>query len=80
MNVTSISNDKRGLSIKVIMDVRIVQILKDAIVVCETNSCEQIILDPVDDEALDRFVRDDLGNRTLQTWAKRLRCGKVFLL
>ena len=44
------------------MDVRVVQILEDAIVVCESNGCKQSCLDPVDDKTLDRFVCDDLGD------------------
>jgi len=62
------------------MDVQVVQILEDAVVICESNGCEQIHLNPADDETLDWFVRDDLGDQTIQTWAKRLRCGEEFLL
>ena len=62
LDITSISDDKCGLSIKVVMDVRIVQILKNAVVICEANSCQQTSLDPVDHKTLHRFVRDDLGN------------------
>ena len=61
------------------MDVQIVQLLEDAVVVCESNGCKQTRLDPVDDEALDRFVHDDLGDRTIQTWTKWLRRGEEFL-
>jgi len=62
------------------MNVRFEQILEDAVVVCESNGCEQTRLDPVDDKTLDWFVRNDMGDRTLQTWTKRLRCGEEFLL
>ena len=61
-NVAGVSDDKHGLSIQVVMNVRVVQILKNVVVVCEANSCEQTSLDPVDNEILHWFVRNDLGN------------------